>query len=159
MVAAIIRPRCSARQRYVIISIVVHLFRIILLLPHLFLFSSLQVDHCRCLVTDAHVGTVIVVEVYEPPDDVSCVLYTVECLSGVFHWLKGFTPLPLPCWSRLHILLFPAVFLDACLDSVFVVRHGKDNPLFSLLYIVFGKIKEMSSILDNWSLKTSKLGA
>ena len=83
MVAAFIRPRRSARQRYVIISIVVHLFRIILLLPHLFLFPGLQMDHCRYLVSYAHVGTVIVVEVDEPSDDVPCVFQTVEGLPGV----------------------------------------------------------------------------
>ena len=83
MVAAIIRPRCSARQRYVIIFIVAHLFRIILLLPHLFLFPCLHVDYCRYLVADAHVRTVIVVEVYEPSDDVPCVPDAVEGLPGV----------------------------------------------------------------------------
>ena len=83
MVAAFIRPRRSARQRYVIISIVVHLFRIILLLPHLFLFPGLHVGYCRYLVSDAHVRTVVVVEVYEPSYDVPCVPDAVERLPGV----------------------------------------------------------------------------
>ena len=80
MVAAIIRPRRSAQQRYVIIFIVVHLFRINLPLPHLFLYSSLHVDHCRYLIADAHVGTAIVVEVYESLDDIPCMFDAVKSL-------------------------------------------------------------------------------
>ena len=61
---AVARTVCSARQRYDIIFILVLFFRIIFVFPHLFLLSLLQMRHCRRLEADAHVQTVIVIEVF-----------------------------------------------------------------------------------------------
>ena len=55
MATAIIRPCRSALQRYIIVSISVHLFRINLGFPHFFLRSPFRMNHCRNLVTDTHV--------------------------------------------------------------------------------------------------------
>ena len=84
MVAAIIRPRCSAWQRYAIVLILVHPLRIIFLPPHLFLRSILEMYHCRYLVSDTHVRPIVIVEVYEPSDDVPGMFQIVEGFSGIY---------------------------------------------------------------------------
>ena len=84
MAAAFIRPRCSAWQRYAIILIVFYPLWIIFLLPHLFLRSSLEVYHCGYLVSDTHVRPIVIVEVYEPSDDVPGMFQIVEGFSGIY---------------------------------------------------------------------------
>ena len=86
MAAAVIRPCCSAWQRYAIVLILVHPLRIISLLPHLFLWPILEMYHRRYLVSDTHVWPVVIVEVYEPSDDVPGMFQIVEGFSGIYYF-------------------------------------------------------------------------
>ena len=64
---------CSAWQRYGVLFIIRILLCRICLFPHLFLLSLLHVSHGRCFVANTHMGTAVVVELYEPWNEVACI--------------------------------------------------------------------------------------
>ena len=122
MVAAIIRPRCSARQRYSIIFIVVHVFSIIFLLPHLFLWSCLRMHYCRYLVTDAHVRSAVVVEMNESSDYIPCMLQAVESLSRIDGFRLDYTICTLCDGIVCRVVIFSHAYLDfMCLERLHIV--------------------------------------
>ena len=122
MVAAIIRPRCSAWQRYLIISIAVYLFSIIFLLPHLFLWPCLIMHHCRYLVADTHVRSAVVVEMNEPSDYIPCMLQAVESLSRVDGFRLDNTIGTLCDGVVCRVVIFSHAYLDfMCLERLHIV--------------------------------------
>ena len=64
---------CSATQRYVLKFIIRTLLAINLISPHLFLLSMLQMRFRWCLVANAHVRTLAVVELYETRNESPCI--------------------------------------------------------------------------------------